>query len=218
MVMNLMGNYKNTNEHDLMADLIEEAIEQRGTYIRYIVRDMLNPDYLLGESSMSEFKEGYVLPMFVESVEHFNGNGDIFDRFGVSKVDSSIFQVGVRKFRIEVCDKAGIERPREGDLIYLSFSDSLWEIEKVKFDLKYYQMGKNYTYRLICKLFSYSHEKVNNPESDIAPLGKFENLDNDGLKRLLGIHPDRLIEEDKVIEEAIMPSKVIPSDPDTFGF
>lgn len=217
MVMNIMGDYKNTNEHDLMADLIEEAIEQRGSSVRYIVRDWLNPDYLLGESSMSDFKEGYVLPMFVESVEHFNGNGDIFDAFGISKVDSSIFQVGARKFKLEVSDKARIDRPREGDLIYLAFSDSLWEIEKVKMDLKYYQLGKNYSYRLVCKLFAYSHEEIANPDSDIAPLSTEQNLDDSGLKRLLGINPDRLIEEDEVMNEAIQPSDVVP-DSDTFGF
>jgi len=212
-----MGNYRNTNEHDLMADLIEEAIEQRGAPVRYIVRDTINPDYLLGESSMSDFTEGYNLPMFIESVEHFNGNGDIFDMFGMQKVDSSIFQVGARKFKMEVTDKANIDRPREGDLIYLGFSDSLWEIEKVKMDLKYYQLGKNYSYRLVCKLFAFSHEQIDNPESDFETIGKSEALDDAGLKRLLGINPDRLVEEDEVIEEAIRPSTVTP-DPENFGF
>lgn len=218
MALNLMMNYKhNTNEHDLVADLIEESIEQRGSYVRYIIRDMLNPDYLMGESSMSEFKEGYMLPMFVESVEHFNGNGDVFDAFGISKVDSSILQVGVRKFKVEVADKANIDRPREGDLIYLPFSDSLWEIEKVKMDLKYYQIGNNYTYRLICKLFAFSHERIDNPESDFNNIGTSDDMDDAGLKRILGIDQKRLIEETEVIEEAIRPSAVI-EDPDTFGF
>lgn len=217
MVMNIMSGSRNPNEQDLVADLVEEAIEQRGVYVRYIVRDELNPDYLLGESSMSEFKEGYQLPMFVESVEHFNGNGDIFDAFGINKVDSSIFQVGARKFRMEVSSKANIDRPREGDLIYLSMSDSLWEITKVKLDLKYYQMGKNYTYRLICKLFAYSHENIDNPESDFNDLSTSQNLDDTGLKQLLGISPNTLLDETKDIEDAHMPNETLP-DSDTFGF
>jgi len=217
MVMNITGSYRRPNEQDLVADLIEEAIEQRGVPVRYILRDMLNPDQLFGESTMSEFKEGYELPMFIESVEHFNGNGDLFDEFGLNKVDSSIFQVGARKFKTEVSSQSSIERPREGDLVYLSMSDSLWEITKVKMDLRYYQLGKNYSYRLVCKLYSYSHEEIENPESEFAPLSVDQDLDDEGLKRLLGINPDRKVDETTTINE--VNSKSIPvRDDDTFGF
>lgn len=224
MALNLMANFQNKNEHDLLADLIEEAIEQRGAVVRYIVRDMINPDYLLGEASISEFKEGFNLPMFVESVEHFNGNGDIFDAFGINKVDASIFQVGARKFRLELSEKTGFDRPREGDLIYLPFSDSLWEIEKVKQDLKYFQLGKNYTYRLVCKLFTFSHEVITDPELDIS---KTEELltDDYGLRQLLGmepavektVNPARLMDEQETIEDVQRDSGVTP-DSETFGF
>lgn len=216
MVMNIMGNFKRPNEQDLVANLIEEAIEQRGAQVRYILRDMLNPDQVLGESSMSEFKDGYNLPMFIESVEHFNGNGDIFDEFSISKVDSSIFQVGARKFRLEL-EGSGVDRPREGDLIYLSYSDSMWEVTKVKMDLRYYQMGKNYSYRLVCKLFTYSHENIDNPESDFETLRVDEDLDDEGLKRLLGINPDRKADETEELEDNIDKSTPV-DDVDTFGF
>jgi hypothetical protein len=220
MAMNIMGQYKRPNEQDLVANLIEEAIEQRGVQVRYILRDLLNPDELFGESTMSDFKQGYELPMFVESVEHFNGNGDVFDEFGINKVDSSIFQVGVRKFRLEVTsnkEATEVERPREGDLIYLPFSDSLWEITKVKMDLKYYQMGRNYTYRLVCKLFEYSHEEINNPESDFSTYSTVTDLDDAGLKRLLEVGPGEEIDENGHIQEAFAPYDVQPST-DTFGF
>jgi hypothetical protein len=215
MAVNIMGNFKRPNEQDLVANLIEEAIEQRGAQVRYILRDMLNPDQVLGESTMSEFKEGYDLPMFIESVEHFNGNGDIFDEFSISKVDSSIFQVGARKFRLELEGK--LDRPREQDLIYLPFSDSLWEITKVKMDLRYYQMGKNYSYRLVCKLFSYSHEDIDNPESDFETLRVDQDLDDEGLKRLLGISPGRNGDESEALEDNIDKSTPV-DDVDTFGF
>lgn len=217
MAQNLMGNFRNRNEQDLIADLIEEAIEQRGAYVRYIVRDELNPDFMLGEAPMSEFKEGYQLPMFIESMESFNGNGDFYDAFGISKIDNAIFQVGARKFRLEVSEKAMLDRPREGDLIYISFSDSLWEITKVKMDLKYYQVGKNYSYRLICKLFTYSHEKIENPESEFSGLSTSQDLDDEGLKLLLGINPDRMVEEQDIIEQEHSKSEVVPDD-DNFGF
>lgn len=217
MALNIMGQYKRTNEQDLVANLIEEAIEQRGAAVRYILRDMLNPDQLFGESTMSEFKEGYSLPMFIESIEHFNGNGDMFDEFGINKVDSSIFQVGARKFATEVTSHNNeVVRPREGDLIYLPFSDSLWEISKVKKDLKYYQMGRNYSYRLVCKLFEYSHEEVDNPESDFSEFTVSQDLDNDGLKELL-VNPTLKTDETAAIEQAAAPNAA-PPDNDTFDF
>lgn len=214
--VNLMNNYTNVNEHTLIADLIEESIEQRGVEVHYILRDQINPDYLLGESSISEFKEFYVLPMFLESVEHFNGNGDVFDDFGANFTDSSIFQCGIRKFKIEVVEKSNIVRPREGDLIYLPMTDSLWEIGKVKMDQKYHQAGRNYSYRLVCNLFSFSHEEIEkNTESDFNDLGTVEADDNK-LRRLLGINPNNPIDESGGLEqEAEMIT--IPNN-DTFGF
>jgi hypothetical protein len=200
MVMNLMANYKNTNEHDLISDLIEESIEQRGALVHYIVRDMLNPDYLLGESPISEFKEFYEIPAYIESVEHFNGNGDIYDSFGINSRDSSIFQMGIRRFKTDVSDPANIARPREGDLVYLPFSDSLWEITKVKMDIKYFQTGKNYSYRLVCNLFTYSHESIEtNTGSDFNTLGTSIQLDDIGVKNLLGINDSLLLDESDII-------------------
>lgn len=213
--VNLMNNYTNANEHNLIADLIEESIEQRGVMVHYIIREQINPDYLLGEASISEFKEYYELPMFLESVEHFNGNGDIMDDFGMNYTDSSIFQVGIRKFKIEVVNKTEIVRPREGDLIYLPMSDSLWEIGKVKMDQKYHQAGRNYSYRLVCKLFSYSHEELeNDTESDFNDLGT--EVNDDQLRRMLGINKNNPIDEGGGLkQEAEM--MIVPTT-DTFGF
>lgn len=213
--VNLMNNYTNANEHNLIADLIEESIEQRGVMVHYIIREQINPDYLLGEASISEFKEYYELPMFLESVEHFNGNGDIMDDFGMNYTDSSIFQVGIRKFKIEVVNKTEIVRPREGDLIYLPMSDSLWEIGKVKMDQKYHQAGRNYSYRLVCKLFSYSHEELEtDTESDFNDLGA--EVNDDQLRKMLGINKNNPIDEGGGLKQEAEMMIVPPTD--TFGF
>ena len=165
MAINLMQNYRNGNEQDLAADLIDEAIATRGFDVHYILRDRINSDYLLGESPMSDFTEFYVMPMFLESMEHFNGSGDVYDALGMNFTDAATIQVSARRFKSEV-NIPTIQRPREGDLVYMPFSDSLWEINKVKMDPKYYQLGKNYSYRLICKLFEFSHERIENKYND----------------------------------------------------
>jgi hypothetical protein len=200
--MNLMQNFRNKNEQDLVSNLIEEAIEQRGFDVHYIVRDMLNTDYILGESSMSEFTEFYLMPAYLESMEHFNGNGDLFDAFGLSMTDAATFQIGVRKFRTVVEEKANLPRPREGDLIYLPFADSLWEITKVKLDDKFYQTGINHSYRLVSKLFSYSHEDIEtNTETNFNKLGTKTPQSDDGLRNLLGLSVTDLHDESVVLEK-----------------
>lgn len=218
MTFNIMGNYNNPNEQNLISDLVEEAIAQRGAPVHYILRDQLNPDYMLGESTMSAFNEFYEIPMFVESVEHFNGNGDVFDAFGMNSVDQSIFQVSERRFMTDISEPAGIDRPREGDLIYLKFSDSLWEITKVKRDLKYFQIGRNYTYRLVCHLFTFSHEQIttDGTESDFNKLSNEIDLDDAGLKRMLDLK-DSLVDETDVLKQELEPAVVEPIN-DTFGF
>lgn len=216
MSFNIMGNFNNRNEQDLIGDLVEEAIEQRGAPVHYILRDQLNPDYLLGESTMSAFKEFYELPMFIESIEHFNGNGDVFDAFGMQYIDSAIFQVAERRFKTTVADTANIVRPRESDLVYLQFSDSLWEITKVKRDIKYYQVGRNHSYRLICKLFAFSHEEIEtSTTSDFNALGTSTDLDDDSMKKLLGIS-NELLDETDILKQEVQPIQTVPGD--TFGF
>ena len=199
MAMNLMGNYtRNINEQNLVSELMNEAIEQRGFDVHYIVRDLLNPDYILGESTMSNFTEFYLMPMYLESLEHFNGSGDIWDGFGQSFADSAIFRVSVTKFKLTVEDIANIPRPREGDLVYVPFTDSLWEVTLVKLDDKYYQTGVNHSYRLVCKLFSYSHEIIEtNTNSDFNALGT-DMLDDTGLRNLLGLNVGNLHEESEL--------------------
>lgn len=217
MATNLMGNFRKTNESDLVADLVEEAIEQRGFEVHYIKRNMINPDQLLGESTISEFKDFYLMPMFLESMEHFNGSGDLYDQFGMSFTDAAIYQVGARRFRSTLNDPE-VPRPREGDLIYVPFSDSLWEVHKVKMDLMYYQMGKNNSYRLICKLFEYSHEEIEGAtETDFNAIGTEIQVDDEGLQKLFGLNPTNKADETAVIQAEAKKSETFdPNDPFAF--
>ena len=49
-------------------------------------------------------------------------------------------------------------RPNEGDLIYLPFSGSLFEIKFVEHENPFYQVGKLFVFKLRCELFEYSGE------------------------------------------------------------
>lgn len=198
MAINIMSDFRNKNEQNLVSDLIKEAIEQRGTDIHYILRTQLNTDYILGESSMSDFTDFFLMPMYLESMEHYDNSGMVWDGFGRNNMDAATFQVSTITFKNVMSQNTDLTRPREGDLIYLPFADSLWEITLVKTDQKYKQTGINHSWRLICKLFSYSHENIeSNTETDFNSLGTQATI---GILNSLGLAPDSLMDETELFK------------------
>lgn len=160
------------SEQKLVNDLVVEAIQARGIDVKYIPRERIGNDYLLGEAQLSEFKEAVDIEMYMESIQNFNGDGDMFAKFGIMFQDKTELYVAASRFSETLKPAAGFESPREGDLIYLPFSNSLFEINKVKFDEEYYQTGVNFGYRLVCNLFEYSHEAVNTGVPDVDDIHK----------------------------------------------
>jgi hypothetical protein len=59
------------------------------------------------------------------------------------------------------------DRPREGDLIWVSTFQRLFEIKFVQHDAIFYQGGSLQTYELFCELFEYSHEKLDTGDTEI---------------------------------------------------
>jgi hypothetical protein len=54
-----------------------------------------------------------------------------------------------------------IDRPQEGDLIYIPMLDRLFIIKYVSKNAVFYQMGAVQMYDLVCEMFEYSSEKLN---------------------------------------------------------
>uniref|UniRef100_A0AAU6W3R1 Neck protein n=1 Tax=Pseudomonas phage Cygsa01 TaxID=3138529 RepID=A0AAU6W3R1_9VIRU len=170
MTVNAYFNHFNQkSEQGLVESLLIEAVQARGVDVKYIPRERFGDDYFMGEAPISEFKDSYTIEMYIESMENFNGDGDMFAKFGIMFTDKTELYVVASRFVTEL-KAAGLESPREGDLIYIPFSNSLFEINKSKYDQEYYQTGVNFGYRLICNLFEYSHEKVDTGIADIDSL------------------------------------------------
>ncbi len=162
MAVNQYFNHFNRqSEQNLVNDLIVEAIQARGVDMKYIMRTRISEDYFLGEAPISDFKDSLTIEMYIESMQQFNGEGDMFAKFGIVFQDKTQLLVSQSRFKDEA-GAAGYSqtRPEEGDLVYIPFSNSLFEIAKVKEDEEYYQTGINLTYRLECNLFEWSHENI----------------------------------------------------------
>ncbi|BAU39999.1 hypothetical protein [Ralstonia phage RSP15] len=206
-------------EQDLVQDLTDEAIQMIGLDVKYLKRTMQNRDFLFGESPLSEFKDVITIEMELANIVQFNGDGDMFTKFGIDATDQATFRVSTRRFATEG-NKIDLVKPREGDLLHLPTNDSLWEIKKVKNDENFQRFGKNYSYRLEASLFQYSYERLDHDDPDI---GDFEDesvwdLDgkNDSLHRTLGLNPDDFNDESKRIKEESDKIKTFNPD-DPFG-
>lgn len=66
-------------------------------------------------------------------------------------------------------------RPKEGDLIYFPFDDTVFEIKYVAFDDTFFQLGKGYTFDIQCEKFEYSGETF---DTSIDKIDEIQDTDN----------------------------------------
>ena len=145
-------------EQDLIDDLSIEVIKINGFDMVYLPRTLVREDELFGEDrSPSRFSTGREIEMLVESVDGFEGDGEVFSRFGLEIKDNVSLLVARKRFEKEFAD-LGFLSPREGDLLYFPISGGLFEIDYVERENPFYQLNKISTYKITCSLFRYSGE------------------------------------------------------------
>lgn len=155
------------SEQDLIDDLAIEVIKINGFDMIYLPRTLVREDELLGEDrSPSSFSCGRAIEMYVKSVDGFEGDGEVFSRYGLEIQDQVTLVVAKRRFEQELCD-LGIKTPREGDLIYFPLSKGLFEINFVERENPFYQLNNISTYTLTCTQFRYTGENFNTGWSNI---------------------------------------------------
>ena len=126
------------NEKRLIEDLIVENLKIYGHAVYYLPRTLVNRDLILGEDSASRFDESYLVEMYFETVEGFQGEQEIISKFGLEVRDDTTFVIAKRRFQEQVDDPANLMvdgRPNEGDVIYYPLMNSFFEIQFVE-DLK----------------------------------------------------------------------------------
>jgi len=148
------------SEQNLYEDLVIESLKFYGQDIYYLPREIVNKDKVFLDDVPSRFSDSYKIEMYVENVDGFEGEGDLFSKFGVELRDQATFVVARRRWKNLIGDKLDAYnfRPREGDLIYIPFSQSIFEIFKVETETPFYQLNQLPTFRLQCELFEYNDE------------------------------------------------------------
>lgn len=160
---------------DLYEDLVIEALKIYGQDIYYLPREIVNEDDLLGDDVASRFPQSHKIEMYIENVEGFDGEGDLFTRFGVEIRDEVTLVVSKRRFEVQVHrpDNAiQVDRPAEGDLIWIPLTNKMFEIQHVEHEQPFYQIENIPVYKLRCTLFEYTGEDFDTSITAIQDIEK----------------------------------------------
>jgi len=154
-------NYENSMEQSLIEDLVVESIQIYGVDVWYLPRTKVAEDDILNEDDLPTFDDAYLVEMYVKNVDGFEGEGDFLSKFGLQIRDSITMTMAQRTYELEVGMITEVNRPREGDLIYLPLNNKFFELQHVEHEAIFYQIGSLQTYDLRAELFEYSGETFN---------------------------------------------------------
>src|SRR5210317_591692 len=148
-------------EQNLYEDIVIESLQFYGQDVYYLPREIITQDQIFADEVESRFSEAYKVEMYIENIEGFDGEGDLFTKFGVEIRDQATFIVARKRWKnlIGAYLEENNFRPREGDIIYLPLSNSMFQIMKVETEAPFYQLNQLPTFRLRCELFEYNDEE-----------------------------------------------------------
>lgn len=163
MARNLYFSDTVRSEQYLYEDIVIESLKMYGQDVYYLPRDIVNEDTIFGDDVPSSFNSSHKIEMYIENIEGFDGDGDLFTKFGVEIRDQATFVVARRRWTQTVGrydNEINSVRPLEGDLIYIPLSRSLFQIMHVEHEQPFYQLSNLPTYKLRCELFEYNDEDL----------------------------------------------------------
>ena len=159
-----------SGEQQLVEDLVVEQIKMFGVEVYYIPRTLVSEDTVLGEDSLNSFDSAYQIEAYLEIVQGFGGDGDLFSKFGVRIADQVNFVIARKRFQDLVDDNTTLVvegRPNEGDLVYFPLANKLFSIQYVEHEQPFYQLNKIHVWGLKCELFEYSGEDLDTGVEEI---------------------------------------------------
>ena len=185
------------NEQSLIDGLVRESIQIQGLTYWYLPRDVQLEDIVFGEDVISKFTLAIPIEMYLVDAQGFQGDKEMFSKFGLELRNS--YKLSVHKGRWEQEVKSQFDilasngeatfainqyiRPREGDLVYDPMTKYLMEIKFVDHDVEFFALGKNYQYVMSCEAFQYNNEEIATgvAEIDIFSLNSKDKLLNQTL-------------------------------------
>ena len=167
-------------EQHLYEDLMIEQLKIYGQDVFYIPRTLVKEDNLFGEDTLSKFGDAYLIEMYFENVEGYEGEKEIMSKFGLQMNEDVTFVVARRRFEQLVSHDSNLivkTRPNEGDLVYFPKVKKIFEITFVDHDDPFYQVHNVPAFKLKCKTFEYGSEDLDTGITEIDAIETDNSLD-----------------------------------------
>ena len=167
-------------EQNLYEDLMIEQLKIYGQEVFYIPRTLVKEDELFGEDTLSKFGDAYIIEMYFDNIEGYEGEKEIMSKFGLQMNEDVTFVVSRRRFEQLVSTDSNLiikTRPNEGDLIYFDKVKKMFEISFVDHDDPFYQVHNIPAFKLKCKTFQYSGEDLDTGIAEIDAIESANSLD-----------------------------------------
>ena len=167
-------------EQHLYEDLMIEQLKIYGQDVYYIPRTLVKEDNLLGEDVLSKFGDAYLIEMYFENVEGYEGEKEIMSKFGLQMNEDATFVVARRRFEQLVSGDGNLivkTRPNEGDLVYFPKVSKMFEITFVDHDDPFYQVHNIPAFKLKVKTFEYGSEDIETGIAEIDAIETDNSLD-----------------------------------------
>jgi len=182
------NNYTYKASQDLVNDLVKESIRIHGINCFYMPRELKNFDSIFGEDTSAKFKYAFPIEVYLETATGYDGDKETITKLGLENRDVIRLMMSKDRFIQETIafrqyfTGRQIERPTEGDLIFLELDSGLYEIKFTDEDADndFYQTGKLHSFRLTCERVRYSFEQidVNNEEINEGVDNLVTGIDN----------------------------------------
>lgn len=158
-------------EQNLLQVLTNECIQIGGADFIYLPRTIVKLDELYREDYLSKFEKNYVIEMYIQNYEAFEGDGALISKFGFNLGDRLTLVVSRERFESIV----GKVLPVEGDLILYPTSRSLFEVKYVDDKNPLFPLGTRQFFTLTCEVFKYSNETIDTGTEADEVQDKFSN-------------------------------------------
>ncbi len=169
-----------TAEQRLYENLIIEQLSVFGQDVYYLPRKLVNQDTLFGEDTSSSFNDAYIIEMYLDDIEGYQGQKEMMTKFGLDMQDEATWVVSKKRFEQLISTDQNLivsTRPNEGDLIYFPRGKKLFEIGFVDHDDPFYQLANLPVFKMRCRTFEYSHEDMTTGVTDIDAIETAQSLD-----------------------------------------
>ena len=173
MPRNVYFSQGNTPEKRLHEDIVIEALKIYGHDVYYLPRKIVNTNAVFNEDALSKFGEAFLIEMYIENTDGFEGDGQLLTKFGVEIRDQMTLVISTRRWEqlIGRFQTPAEARPQEGDLIYFPLVNGLFEIKYVEDEDPFYQLNNLTTFKLSVEQFEYGNEAI---DTGIAEVDDFE--------------------------------------------